>query len=199
MWKGNGSDLDIDATLIDLTDYDYSDYPNTDHSGNYGTVFSDFDNDGDVDLVIAKCRQFVNDPFDPRRVNQIWMNNGDGTWAEVAEERGLVLNEQSWTVDFADYDNDGDFDCFLTNHSTTMTLLENDGNGFFTDITQAAGLDFDGFALQAKMADFDNDGFVDVLVAGGIHRYYRNNGDGTFTRTTPFHPVIPCTASHWVT
>lgn len=186
MWKGNGSDLDIDATLIDLTDYDHSDYPNTDHSGNYGTVFSDFDNDGDIDLVIAKCRQFVNDPFDPRRVNQIWINNGSGTWAEVAQERGLVLNEQSWTVDFADYDNDGDFDCFLTNHSTTMTLLENDGNGFFTDITQAAGLDFDGFALQAKMADFDNDGFVDVLVAGGVHRYYRNNGDGTFTQNNAF-------------
>jgi hypothetical protein len=186
MWKGNGSDLDIDATLIDLTDYDFSDYPNTDHSGNYGTVFSDFDQDGDVDLTIAKCRQFVNDPFDPRRVNQIWLNNGDGTFSEVAEERGLVLNEQSWTVDYADYDNDGDFDCFLTNHSTTMTLLENDGNGYFSDVTVEAGLDFSGFALQAKMADFDNDGFVDVIVSGGVHRYYRNNGDGTFTQDNPF-------------
>ncbi len=186
MWKGNGSDLDIDATLIDLTNYDFSDYPNTDHSGNYGTVFSDFDQDGDVDLTIAKCRQFVNDPFDPRRVNQIWLNNGDGTFSEVAEERGLVLNEQSWTVDYADYDNDGDFDCFLTNHSTTMTLLENDGNGYFSDVTVQAGLDFSGFALQAKMADFDNDGFVDVIVSGGVHRYYRNNGDGTFTQDNPF-------------
>lgn len=186
MWKGNGSDLVIDATLIDLTDYDFSDYPLTDHSGNYGTVFSDFDQDGDVDLTIAKCRQFVNDPFDPRRVNQIWLNNGDGTFSEVAEERGLVLNEQSWTVDYADYDNDGDFDCFLTNHSTTMTLLENDGNGYFSDVTVEAGLDFSGFVLQAKMADFDNDGFVDVIVSGGVHRYYRNNGDGTFTEDNPF-------------
>ncbi|MBO75146.1 MAG: hypothetical protein CMD33_07735 [Flavobacteriales bacterium] len=186
IWKGNGSDLDIDATLIDLTNYDFSDYPTTDHSGNYGTVFSDFDQDGDVDLTIAKCRQFVNDPLDPRRVNQIWLNNGDGTFSEVAEERGLVLNEQSWTVDYADYDNDGDFDCFLTNHSTTMTLLANDGNGYFSDVTVEAGLDFSGFALQAKMADFDNDGFVDVLVSGGIHRYYHNNGDGTFTEDTPF-------------
>jgi hypothetical protein len=186
MWKGNGSDLDIDATLIDLTDYDFSDYPLTDHSGNYGTVFSDFDHDGDVDLTIAKCRQFINDPLDPRRINQIWMNNGDGTWTEVAEERGLVINEQSWTVDYADYDNDGDFDCFLTNHSTTMTLFENDGNGYFTDVTVQAGLDFSGFALQAKMADFDNDGFIDVILAGGIHHYYRNNGDGTFTLDNAF-------------
>ncbi|MDA0912842.1 MAG: FG-GAP-like repeat-containing protein [Bacteroidetes bacterium] len=186
MWKGNGEALDFDAGLIDLTNYDYSEYPNTDHSGNYGTVFSDFDNDGDIDLTIAKCRQFVNDPFDPRRVNQIWLNNGDGTWSEVAEERGLVLNEQSWTVDYADVDNDGDWDCFLTNHSTTMKLLENDGNGYFTDITDAAGLNFSGFALQAKLADFDNDGFVDVLVSGGVHRYYRNNGDGTFTQDNAF-------------
>lgn len=186
MWKGNGMSLDFDASLIDLTNYDYSSYPNTDHSGNYGTVFSDFDNDGDIDLTIAKCRQFVNDPFDPRRINQLWMNNGDGTWSEVAEERGLVLHEQSWTVDYADVDNDGDWDCFLTNHSTTMKLLENDGNGYFTDITVASGLDFSGFALQAKLADFDNDGFVDVLVAGGIHRYFRNNGDGTFTQDNAF-------------
>jgi hypothetical protein len=119
-------------------------------------------------------------------VNQIWLNNGDGTWSEVAEERGLVLNEQSWTVDYADYDNDGDWDCFLTNHSTTMKLLENDGSGYFTDITDASGLNFSGFALQAKLADFDNDGYVDVLVSGGIHRYFRNNGDGTFTEDNTF-------------
>lgn len=185
-WKGNGSALDFDAELIDLTNYDYSDYPSTDHSGNYGTVFCDFDHDGDLDLTIAKCRQFVSDPNDPRRINQIWMNNGDGTWSEVAEERGLVLNEQSWTVDYADYDNDGDFDCYLTNHSTTMKLLQNDGSGYFTDVTDEAGLGASGFVLQAKMTDFDNDGFVDVLISGGFHSYFHNNGDGTFTEVNTF-------------
>jgi hypothetical protein len=178
--------LDFDADLIDLTNYDYSDYPSTDHSGNYGTVFCDFDHDGDLDLTIAKCRQFVSDPNDPRRINQIWMNNGDGTWSEVAEERGLVLNEQSWTVDYADYDNDGDFDCYLTNHSTTMKLLQNDGSGYFTDVTDEAGLGASGFVLQAKMTDFDNDGFVDVLISGGFHSYFHNNGDGTFTEVNAF-------------
>ena len=186
IWKGNGSALDFDADLIDLTNYDYSDYPSTDHSGNYGTVFCDFDHDGDLDLTIAKCRQFVSDPNDPRRINQIWMNNGDGTWSEVAEERGLVLNEQSWTVDYADYDNDGDFDCYLTNHSTTMKLLQNDGSGYFTDVTDEAGLGASGFVLQAKMTDFDNDGFVDVLISGGFHSYFHNNGDGTFTEVNTF-------------
>ncbi len=186
IWKGNGSALDYDQELIDLTNYDYSDYPSTDHSGNYGSVFCDFDHDGDLDLTIAKCRQFVSDPNDPRRINQIWMNNGDGTWSEVAEERGLVLNEQSWTVDYADYDNDGDFDCYLTNHSTTMKLLQNDGSGYFTDVTDEAGLGVSGFVLQAKMTDFDNDGFVDVLISGGFHSYFHNNGDGTFTEQNVF-------------
>jgi hypothetical protein len=186
MWKGNGEALDYFPEFFDLTNYELQDYPGNDHSGNYGTVWSDFDNDGDTDLMIAKCRQFVNDPFDPRRINQIWVNDGNGNYTEQAEARGLVLNEQSWTADFADVDNDGDFDCFITNHSTTMTLLENDGNGYFTDITPGSGLEISGFCLQAKLADFDNDGFVDVVMGGGIHRYMHNNGDGTFSQMDAF-------------
>ncbi len=186
MWSGNGSALDYNQDLFDLTNYDFSDYPSTDHSGNYGTVWCDFDQDGDIDLTIAKCRQFVNDPLDPRRINQLWINDGNNNYTEAAEERGLVLYEQSWTVDYADFDNDGDFDCFLTNHSTDMTLLENDGNGYFTDITPGSGLEISGFVLQAKMTDFDNDGFVDVVMGGGLHAYFHNNGDGTFTQMTVF-------------
>jgi hypothetical protein len=186
MWSGNGLALDYNQDLFDLTDYALSDYAGNDHSGNYGTVWSDFDQDGDIDLTIAKCRQFINDPEDPRRINQLWINDGNNNYTEVAEERGLVLYEQSWTVDYADVDNDGDFDCFLTNHSTNMTLLENDGNGYFTDISEGSGLDVSGFVLQAKMTDFDNDGFVDVVLAGGLHAYFHNNGDGTFTETSVF-------------
>ncbi|HAT47704.1 MAG TPA: hypothetical protein DCS71_02160, partial [Flavobacteriales bacterium] len=66
-------------------------------------------------------------------INQLWVNDGNGGWTEEALERGLVLYEQSWTTDFADIDNDGDFDCLATNHSSTIKLLENDGTGYFTD------------------------------------------------------------------
>ena len=186
MWSGNGSALDYNQDLFDLTDYALADYAGNDHSGNYGTVWCDFDQDGDLDLTIAKCRQFVGDPFDPRRINQLWINDGNNNYTEAAEERGLVMYEQSWTVDYADFDNDGDFDCFLTNHSTDMTLLENDGNGYFTDITVGCGMEYSGFVLQAKMTDFDNDGFVDVVMGGGVHAYFHNNGDGTFTQMTVF-------------
>jgi hypothetical protein len=182
MWAGSSNGTLIPAPgLIPLDNYLLADYAGNDHSGNYGTVFTDFDNDGDIDLFIAKCRQFINDPYDPRRVNQLWVNDGNGNFTEEANERGLVFYEQSWTVDFADIDNDGDFDCLITNHSTTLYLFENDGLGYFTNITEGSGLDVEGFFLQAKMEDFDNDGYVDLVHSGGSHRYFHNNGDKTFT------------------
>ena len=92
------------------------------------------------------------------------------------------------TVDFADIDNDGDFDCLVTNHSTTLYLMENDGNGYFNNITAGSGLEVTGFFLQAKMEDFDNDGFVDLMYAGGTHGYYHNNGDQTFTHVPNTFP-----------
>ena len=188
MWKG-AEDGSLEPELfMDLTDYDLQDYPGNDHSGNYGTVWTDFDSDGDIDLFIAKCRQFVNDPNDPRRINQLWVNDGNGGWTEEALERGLVLYEQSWTTDFADIDNDGDFDCLATNHSSTIKLLENDGTGYFTDITEGSGLEVSGFFLQAKMDDFDNDGFVDLIYTGGDEGFFRNNGDHTFTEVPNLFP-----------
>lgn len=182
MWRNNGSGGLVPGNdLFDLTNYDTGNFPGTDHSGNYGSVWSDINGDGHLDLVIAKCRQFVSNPQDPRRINQAWINDGNGNFTEEAADRGLVLFEQSWTVDFADVNNDGHQDCLITNHSTTLKLLMNDGNGYFTDVTAEAGLLENGFFLQAKMADFDNDGFVDIIYAGGVHKYFRNNGDGTFS------------------
>lgn len=152
IWGNDGA-----GNLIPQNDWiDMTTTPVSDNSGNYGSVWCDFDNDGDIDLFIAKCRQGVNDPLDPRRINALFVNDGNGNFTEEAAERGLVIYEQSWTSDFADIDNDGDFDCFLTNHSGTLRMLENDGQGYFTDITEGSGLDYSGFFLQGKLSDFDN-------------------------------------------
>ena len=146
------------------------------NSGNYGTVWTDFDNDGDWDLYIAKCRQGVNDPNDVRRINQLWVNNGDGTYTENAAAYGLKFGSQSWTADFGDVDNDGDLDCFITNHDVPAMLLENDGTGHFTDISTAAGINvIQGQPLQGIFRDFDNDGFIDIIVAAPS-TFMKNNG-----------------------
>ncbi|MEY3399365.1 MAG: hypothetical protein RL220_1959, partial [Bacteroidota bacterium] len=182
IWINDGTgNLEHNTTAINT-----SVYPNSDNSGNYGSVFTDFDRDRDIDLFVAKCRQFINDPYDPRRTNIFFVNDGDNNYEDQAHERGLVNLQQSWTVDFADVDNDGDYDCLLTTHSATLQLYLNDGNGYFTDVTEAAGLDLSAFFLQAKFADFDNDGFVDLVHSGGTHRYLHNNGDLTFTEMDVF-------------
>ncbi len=160
---------------------DLATVPPSDNSGNYGSVWSDIDNDRDLDFFIAKCRQFVSDPYDPRRLNVCYINDGNSNYTEEAMERGLRHYEQSWTVDFADIDNDGDFDCLITTHSATLKLYQNDGTGYFTDITPGSGLEISGFFLQAKMTDFDNDGYVDLIIAGGVEALFHNNGNSTFT------------------
>ena len=183
LWKGAEQGPPTpDESLMPLTAYDYSIDPFTDHSGNYGVVTTDVNGDGHTDVYISKCRQFVSDPFDPKRVNQLWISDGNGGWTEEAGPRGLVLYEQSWTADFGDIDNDGDVDALVTNHSSAMALFENDGTGHFTDITAGSGLDITGFFLQAKLADFDNDGHLDLLTSGGgsAQNFLLGQGDGTF-------------------
>lgn len=155
--------------------------PPSDNSGNYGSVWVDFDNDGDLDLYIAKCRQGVNSPSDPRRINALFVNDGNGNFTERAADFNLKIGAQSWTAEFMDIDNDGDLDCFITNHDQASMLLENDGSGGFTDITPSSGISVQGLPIQAIMRDFDNDGFVDLLVTGTRHQLFLNNGDKTFT------------------
>ncbi len=185
MFRNDGAGNMIpDQTLIDYNLYP-GNYPGTSDplmSGNYGNEFCDFDRDGDMDLLVAKCRQASNDPYDPRRTNLLFVNDGNNVYTDDAAARGLVNLQQSWTATFGDIDNDGDFDCFMTTHSGGIRMYENNGLGYFTDISVAAGLTTQGFFMQGQLADFDNDGYLDVLHAGGSYGYYHNNGNGTFTQ-----------------
>ncbi|MEO8734559.1 MAG: FG-GAP-like repeat-containing protein, partial [Flavobacteriales bacterium] len=166
-----------------------SDMPAGDMSGNYGSCFTDFDNDGDLDLYISHCRQGVNDPGDARRWNRLFVNDGNNNYTDQAAAYGVQDHEQTWTTDFGDFDNDGDLDMVSTEHSTTIKLFLNDGTGHFTDVTAGSGLDgTTGFMLQGMFRDLDNDGHLDILIAGGIQRYFKGNGDGTFTQVNGVFP-----------
>lgn len=159
------------------------DVTNTDDSGNYGSSWVDFDNDGDLDLYIAKCRQSVSSPTDGRRINVMFVNDGNGNFTENAAAYNLNIGWQSWTASFGDIDNDGDLDLLVTNHDHESQIWENDGTGVYTDITAASGFDItDITPIQSVLEDFDNDGFVDILATGSNSRFYKNNGNKTFTK-----------------
>lgn len=175
-WLNDGSGNLSFADIID-----YTTDPVSDRSGNYGSVWTDFDNDGDIDLYIAKCRQGVNNPEDPRRWNRLFVNDGNGNYSDLADQYGVQIKNQSWTADFGDIDNDGDLDLVITNHDATIQLFENDGTGNFSEITAGSGLEITGFFLQSKFVDMDNDGFLDLMISGGIERFFRNNGNSTFS------------------
>ncbi len=168
-----------------------NDNPN---AGNYGIVWVDYDRDGDIDMYLSKCRLGITNPDDPRRKNVLYENQGDGTWLEVAEERGLRPFAQSWAADFGDIDNDGDFDAIVINHDIPSIIYENDGENNFTDITMATGaaaaLNSTGDGIQVHFEDFDNDGYIDILQTslGPTHLLLFNNGDGTFTNDAAAFP-----------
>lgn len=180
---------DANGVLVNNNSYiDWSTTPSSDMSGNYGSCFTDFDNDGDLDLYIAHCRQGVNNPDDPRRWNRLFVNDGTNHYTDEAVEYGVQDHEQSWTTDFGDYDNDGDMDMFTNEHSTGTQLFQNDGTGHFTNVTTGSGLSVASFPLQGLFRDMDNDGFLDILIAGGSEFYYKGNGDGTFTQIQGLFP-----------
>ena len=156
----------------------------SDNSGNYGSCFVDVDNNGHADLYIAKCRQGVNDPSDPRRVNLLFTNDGNGNWESNGVGAGIDIGWQTWSADFGDVDNDGDMDLFMSNHDHIAIYMENDGAGNFEDKTEQAGLEnaYTFVPIQSSFQDMDNDGYIDIIVTGGVNNSFcMNNGDGTFT------------------
>ena len=135
----------------------------------FGVVAADFNRDGWIDIYVA------NDG-DP---NQLWLNNGDGTFRNDALWAGAAVNsagkaEASMGVDADDFDEDGDDDLFMTHiMEETNTLFVNDGTGLFEDRTSAAGLasiSLGKTGFGTGWFDFDNDGWLDLLILNGAVR-----------------------------
>ncbi len=172
----------------------------SDNSGSYGSTWTDYDADGDIDLYLSKCRSGVNEPLDGRRLNQLWENDGNNNFTDVAEAKGIRPLAQSWSTDFADIDNDGDMDAFIVNHNAN-----NDGNishfyenvdNEFVNITDSSSVVSEltnwGVGIQAVFEDFDNDSYIDLIVTGiGGYYLFKNNGDKTFTSIDAFPFATP--------
>jgi len=140
--------------------------------------FGDYNCDGFLDLLIAN---------QGTGWNELFYNNGNGTFSKVTDAAGLGENRHSNGAVFFDYDNDGYPDIFIArgtkDENFASLLYHNNGNGTFTEMADHAGLGAPGDALGVAVGDYNNDGYLDLYVTeeNQPNRLYRNNGNGTFT------------------
>jgi hypothetical protein len=159
--------------------FDISLMPTLAVGGNYATMWNDYNNDGLVDMYLAKCRGGA--PVgDAQRINLLYKNNGDGTFSEVGAEAGVNDGAQSWSMAIEDFDNDGDLDYLVSNISDQNRMYQNNGDGTFTDIYSTTGIAAQVGSWELQAADFNNDGYVDFFWQNG-KELYMNNGNMTFT------------------
>lgn len=165
----------------------------------HGMVTFDYDNDGDMDIYVANTRGGEDAYLVKSWPNVLFRNNGNLQFENVTDAAGVTCNSNSKGVCVGDYDNDGDFDLFVANDDTTNILFKNNGDGTFSDVTAFAGVGKPLGAHGCQFVDFDNDGFLDLYVAGSSyipekHDYttnkthpdvlYLNKGNGTFSNIT---------------
>lgn len=167
-----------------------------------GVTMVDINGDDYLDIYISRVNY-----LNKSGPNQLYINNGDSTFTERAEDYGLDFEGYSTQAAFFDYDNDGDLDMFLLNHSFHSEntygeaaelrqqqdskagdkLFRNDG-GHFTDVTDQSGIISSalGYGLGVAVTDINRDGWMDIYVGNDFHEddyLYINNGDGTFSES----------------
>lgn len=167
-----------------------------------GVTMADVNGDGFLDIYVSKVNY-----LSAMGANQLFINNGDETFTEMAAEYGLDFEGYSTQAVFFDYNQNGRLDMFLLNHSFHSDdtygeaellrqrpdprggdrLFRNDGD-FFTDVTAEAGIISSalGYGLGVAITDINQDGLPDIYVGNDFHEddyFYINNGDGTFTES----------------
>jgi hypothetical protein len=159
-------------------------------------VWGDFNNDGLIDLYVANESYTLLAPGDSAlaAINQLFMNNGDGTFTDNAAAAGVAGGRQSVGATGGDFNNDGLLDLYVVNYVSENQLLRNNGDGTFTDVADTAGVtqpaardsagaalsDPSGFAFPAWFFDYNNDGWLDIFVTAytatnaDLYRYYQD-------------------------
>ncbi|KSA15193.1 VCBS repeat-containing protein [Maribacter dokdonensis] len=164
-----------------------------------GVTIADINNDGHLDIYVS--RELYDENPEWRR-NLVYINNGDGTFTEKAEELSIANTERTRHATFLDFDKDGLLDLFLLTqppnpgslsqyHSAdnllipeyALKLYQNNGSTF-KDVSKTAGIDRTGFPNAVSASDINNDGWPDLYVANDFYApdfLFLNNQDGTFT------------------
>ena len=182
-----------------------------------GGGFLDYDRDGWMDVYLVNSGATPSSSSAPPGKNRLFRNNGDGSFSDVTDQAGVGDPSYGMGCVFADYDNDGDVDLYVTNLGPNV-LYRNNGDGTFTDVSAAAGVGDPLWSTSAAFGDYDADGWLDLYVGNYLkftfathrrcysgelliycfpHSYdgvpntlYRNRGDGTFERANEKAGVI---------
>lgn len=166
-----------------------------------GGIMEDFDNDGLLDIMVSA--------FDPSESMKLLHNTGQGTFEDRSEAAGLKTQLGGINCMQTDYNNDGRMDVFVVRgawlqHPMPPSLLRNESDGTFTDVTREAGLLFPANSITASWADYDNDGWLDLFVCceNQQSRLYHNRQDGTFEEVAAKAGVhvrpVHCKAAAWL-
>jgi len=167
-----------------------------------GATFIDINRDGLLDLYVCNAGPSKKEK---ERENQLYINQGDGTFSEEAAKYGINDPNHSTQASFLDYDKDGDLDLFVMNHSiyfknqlsevfeilkdketlrkVSGKLFRND-NGHYEDVTEESGLLKHAYGIGLAVSDVNNDGWPDMYISNDFSipdYFFINNGDGTFT------------------
>ncbi len=145
-----------------------------------GTIFFDYDKDGDVDLYLS---------HDQLVANILYQNNGAGVFTDVSDQAGVNTIGYGMGVDVGDIDNDGWLDIYITNLYKNV-LLRNNGDGTFIDKSTSAGIEDDGMGWGTSFLDYNKDGLMDIYVANESDFFnppnpnvlYKNLGNSTFEK-----------------
>ena len=174
-----------------------------------GVTMADINGDGFLDIYVSA----VSNKYGLKGHNELFINNGNGSFTEKSKEYGLDFSGFTTQTAFFDYDHDGDLDCYILNqsHHPHQNIVDtnnrkkydslsgdrfyrNDLNtlGKFTDVSKQAGIYQSnlGYGLGISVADLNNDGWDDIYIGNDFHEndyYYVNNGNGTFTESGAQH------------
>lgn len=145
-----------------------------------GAAWCDYDNDGALDLYIVNSAAVRPEPDTILPKNVLYRNNGDGTFTDVTDSADVGDTGWGMGCAFADYDNDGDADLYVTNYKANVFYL-NRGDGTFKRYTSGAGgIGHTGFGSGVSWGDYDADGFLELYVGNYIDYKKVPQGDEVF-------------------